>query len=198
MAFEGITEITVVAQDHPRLLTNIAGACAAAGANIVEAKVHTTRDGRAIDTISITREYPDDADELRRGQSIEKTIEDVLFGRARLPDVLARNKSLRHRHRAFSVKPVVEVNNELSETFTVVEIECLDRPGLLTELTREIADLNLDIGSAQIVTFGEKANDSFYVRDLTGEKITNPDRILRICDALTKVMEPKPAKKASA
>ncbi len=197
MAFEGITEITVVAQDHPRLLSIVAGACAAAGANIVEAKVHTTRDGRAIDTIAITREYPDDADELRRGHSIEKTIGDALAGNVNLPDIIARSKSRKYRYRAFSVPPIVDINNDLSETFTVIEIECLDRPGLLTELTQEIADLNLDIGSAQIVTFGEKANDSFYVRDLTGGKITNTERMERICDALINVMKPKPASKVS-
>ena len=50
-AFEAVTEITVLAQDHPRLLSVIAGACAAAGGNIVDAQVFTTADGRALDTI---------------------------------------------------------------------------------------------------------------------------------------------------
>ena len=50
-AFEAITEITVLAPDHPRLLSIIAGACTAAGANIVDAQIFTTTDGRALDSI---------------------------------------------------------------------------------------------------------------------------------------------------
>lgn len=49
--FEAVTEITVLAPDHPRLLSIITGACAVAGANIVDAQIFTTGDGRALDTI---------------------------------------------------------------------------------------------------------------------------------------------------
>ena len=51
--FHAITEITVLSPDHPRLLAVIAGACAAAGANIVDAQIFTTSDGRALDTILV-------------------------------------------------------------------------------------------------------------------------------------------------
>ena len=53
----GVTEITVLAPDHPRLLSVIAGACAIAGANIVDAQIYTTTDGLALDTISLSREF---------------------------------------------------------------------------------------------------------------------------------------------
>ena len=91
----------------------------------------------------------------------------------------------------------MDVNNDFSDTFTVIEIECLDRPGLLSELTEALADLNLDIGSAHVVTFGEKANDSFYVRDLVGHKIDNPARIKKIKTRLTDVMAPKKKKETA-
>ena len=188
--FEAVTEITIVAQDHPRLLSIIAGACAAAGGNIVGAKIHTTNDGRALDSISINREYSNEIDETRRANQIAKMIEEVLSGQISLPEVIARNKRPRKRYRAFSVPPVVEINNEFSNTFTVIDLECLDRPGLLSELTRALADLNLDIGSAHVVTFGEKANDSFYVRDLVGHKIDNPTRVKKIREKLLDVMDP--------
>jgi len=195
--FEAITEITVVAPDHPRLLSIIAGACVAAGGNIVDAQIHTTSDGRALDSIFINREYDNDEDEVRRAQRIGKLIKEVLAGDAKLPDVINRNRLLRGRHKAFSITPKVDVTNDFSETFTVIEIECLDRPGLLSELTETLADLNLDIGSAHVVTFGEKANDSFYVRDLVGHKIDNPTRIKKIKTRLTEVMTPKSKKEAA-
>jgi [protein-PII] uridylyltransferase len=70
----------------------------------------------------------------------------------------------------------VTVDNNLSRRYTVVEISGLDRPGLLRDLTASLSSLNLNIGSAHIVTFGEKAVDSFYITDLTGQKITAPAR----------------------
>ncbi len=69
-AFHGVTAITVVAPDHPRLLSGIAGACAAAGANIVDAQIFTTTDGLALDTIFVSRAFEHDEDELRRGRRI--------------------------------------------------------------------------------------------------------------------------------
>ncbi len=195
--FEAITEITVVAPDHPRLLSVIAGACVSAGGNIVDAKIHTTSDGRALDSIFINREYDDDADEIRRAARIGKVIEEVLSGKAKLPDVIARNRHGKSRYKAFSIAPKVHINNDFSDEFTVIEIECLDRPGLLSELTAALADLSLDIGSAHIVTFGEKANDSFYVKDLVGQKITTSARLKKIEARLLDVMDPTRLKEAA-
>ncbi|MDO9417729.1 [protein-PII] uridylyltransferase [Pararhizobium sp.] len=187
-SFHAITEITILSPDHPRLLTVIAGACAAAGANIVDAQIFTTFDGRALDTILVTREFADDADETRRGGSIGKMIEDVLSGSKRLPEVIATRTKGRRRSKTFSVAPAVIISNTLSNKFTVIEVECLDRPGLLSEMTAVLSDLSLDIASAHITTFGEKVIDTFYVTDLVGQKITNENRHGNIVARLKAVM----------
>ena len=80
------------------------------------------------------------------------------------------------RRGAFAIEPEVTVDNSLSRRYTVVEVSGLDRPGLLRDLTASLSSLNLNIGSAHIVTFGEKAVDSFYITDLTGQKINAPAR----------------------
>ncbi|URQ74597.1 MAG: [protein-PII] uridylyltransferase [Candidatus Ochrobactrum gambitense] len=175
-SFEAVTEITVLAPDHPRLLSIITGACAAAGGNIVDAQIFTTGDGRALDTILISREFDLDEDERRRAERVGKVIEDVLSGKAHLPDVLAKRTKPKKNAKAFTVEPRVEINNTLSNKFSVIEVEGLDRPGLLSELTGLISDLSLDIASAHITTFGEKVIDSFYVTDLVGHKISNATR----------------------
>ncbi len=72
---------------------------------------------------------------------------------------------------AFTVEPDVIINNALSDQFTVIEVAGRDRPGLLYELTSTLSNLLLDITSAHITTFGEKAVDVFYVTDLTGKKV---------------------------
>ncbi|MGV1790299.1 [protein-PII] uridylyltransferase [Rhizobium sp. A37_96] len=187
-SFHAITEITVLSPDHPRLLTVIAGACAAAGANIADAQIFTTSDGRALDTIHVSREFADDADELRRAGTIGKMIEDVLAGRKRLPEVIATRTKNRRKNKAFVIPPSVIISNSLSNKFTVIEVECLDRTGLLSEITAVLSDLSLDIQSARITTFGEKVIDTFYVTDLVGQKISNENKRAYITARLKAVM----------
>ncbi|MBX4967540.1 [protein-PII] uridylyltransferase [Rhizobium binae] len=187
-SFHAITEITVLSPDHPRLLAVIAGACAAAGANIVDAQIFTTSDGRALDTIHVSREFADDADELRRAATIGRMIEDVLSGRKRLPEVIATRTRNRKKSKAFVIPPSVNITNSLSNKFTVIEVECLDRPGLLSEITAVLSDLSLDIQSARITTFGEKVIDTFYVTDLVGQKISGDSKRANITARMKAVM----------
>ncbi len=188
-SFHAITEITVLSPDHPRLLAVIAGACAAAGANIVDAQIFTTSDGRALDTIHVSREFKDDADELRRAGTIGRMIEDVLSGRKRLPEVIATRTKNRKKSKAFVIPPSVNISNSLSNKFSVIEVECLDRPGLLSEITAVLSDLSLDIQSARITTFGEKVIDTFYVTDLVGQKISGDSKRSNIMARMKAVMD---------
>src|SRR6202171_495711 len=180
----GVTELTILATDHPWLLSIIAGACASAGANIVDAQIYTTTDGRALDTIAISREYDRDEDEGRRATRIGEMIEDVLEGKLRLPEVVARRSASRGKIRPFVVEPEVTINNLWSDRYTVIEVSGLDRPGLLYQLTTAISKLNLNIASAHVSTFGERARDVFYVTDLLGAQINAPTRQAAIKSAL--------------
>jgi [protein-PII] uridylyltransferase len=173
-SFHGVTALTVVAPDHPRLLTGIAGACAAADANIVDAQIFTTTDGLALDTIFVSRAFERDEDEMRRGLRIASNIEKTLRGEVRLAEIAPQKEARDVRRGAFAIEPEVMIDNTLSRRYTVVEVSGLDRTGLLRDLTASLSSLNLNIGSAHIVTFGEKAVDSFYVTDLTGQKINTP------------------------
>jgi [protein-PII] uridylyltransferase len=194
----GVTELTILAMDHPWLLSIIAGACASAGANIVDAQIYTTTDGRALDTIAISREYDRDEDEGRRATRIGEMIEDVLEGKLRLPEAVARRAARGGRVKAFVVEPEVTINNQWSELYTVIEVSGLDRPGLLYQLTTALSKLNLNIASAHVATFGERARDVFYVTDLLGAQITSPTRQAAIRSALLHLLsseeaEAKPA-----
>ena len=181
----GVTELTILAVDHPWLLSIIAGACASAGANIVDAQIYTTTDGRALDTIAITREYDRDEDEGRRATRIGDMIEEVLEGKLRLPDAVARRATNgKGKLKPFTVEPEVAINNSWSDRYTVIEVSGLDRPGLLYQLTTAISKLNLNIASAHVATFGERARDVFYVTDLLGAQITAPTRQAAIKRAL--------------
>src|SRR6202008_3139537 len=104
-ASRGVTELTVLAPDHPWLLSIIAGACAAAGANIVDAQIFTTTDGRALDNIAVTREFDQDDDEARRASRIADTIEKALRGDLKLPEVMAKRSSAKGQLKAFALAP---------------------------------------------------------------------------------------------
>jgi [protein-PII] uridylyltransferase len=197
-AARGVTELTVLAPDHPRLLSVIAGACAATGANIVDAQIFTTTDGLALDTIAISREFEHNEDEARRAMRIADSIEKALRGELRLPDVMAKRTARKGRLKAFAVEPEVMLNNQWSNRYTVVEVTGLDRPGLLHELTATISKLNLNIASAHVATFGERVVDVFYVTDLLGAQITSPSRQAAIKRALLPLFTEDERKAAKA
>jgi [protein-PII] uridylyltransferase len=188
--FEAVTEITLLAPDHPRLLSTITGCCTAAEANIVDAQVFTTKDGRALDSIFINRAFENEADELRRAERIGETIEDVLSGKLRLKDLFANQPKPSGWKKAFKVEPSVTINNTASDKFTVLEIEGLDRPGVLSKIADAMADLSLDIASAHIATFGEKFIDTFYVTDLVGHKIESAQKLSAIKRKLLNAVTP--------
>jgi [protein-PII] uridylyltransferase len=169
--FSGVTELTIYAVDHPRLLAIITGACAAAGANIVSAEIFTTTDGRALDTIFISRAFDEDYDEMRRANRVAEHIVKALKGEIVLPEAVALRANQQKGPLAFAVPPSVTVENDLSAKYSVIEVTGLDRPGLLYELTTALGKLNLNIATAKITTYGEKVVDVFYVTDLTGGKI---------------------------
>lgn len=189
-AFQGVTEVTVLALDHPRLLSIVTGACAAAGANIAEAQIFTTSDGLALDSIHISRAFDRDEDELRRAKRVAEHIIKALKGEIRLPEVIASRAAQTKKNNAFVVTPSVTVDNMLSAKNSVIEVTGLDRPGLLYELTTTIGKLNLNIASARIVTYGEKAVDVFYVTDLMGQKIEPGPKQEAIVRRIIEVLEP--------
>src|SRR5262249_40918641 len=129
------------------------------------------------DTFLLARDFELDDDELRRARRITDTIEKVLKGEVRLSELLAKRPMRRGSPiGAFRVTPEVLIDNTLSNEFTVVQVSGLDRTGLLYELPNALSDLNLDITSAHVATFGEKAVDVFYVTDLTNKKVTSQPR----------------------
>jgi len=189
LELQAVTEITVLTQDHPRLLAIITGACAAANVEIVDARIFTTSDGRAFDIININREFTLNEDEFRRATKVGKMIEDALNGAIEIPKIVASRAKPRGQNKAFRVFPHVVIDNLLSNKFTVIEVTGIDRAGLLYHLTRTLADLALNIASAHITTFGEKIIDSFYVTNLQGGQILSKQKQLEIQAKLITVLE---------
>ena len=169
-AARGVTEITVLAPDHPWLLSTLAGACAATGANIVDAQIFTTTDGRALDTIAVSREFDQDEDENAPRRPYRRHHREGAERHAQAAGGGGAPRGRKGRIKAFAVEPEVTINNQWSNRYTVIEVTGLDRPGLLYEVTATLSKLSLNITSAHVATFGERVVDVFYVTDLLGRR----------------------------
>ena len=175
-----VTEITLYTADHPGLFSRIAGALAVSGANIVDAKIMTMSNGLALDTFWVQdlagRSF-DRPDKLAR---LAEIFENVLTGDLKPHRELARPPAFPSRTQVFTVMPRVLVDNKASASHTVIEVNGRDRPGFLHIVTRALTRLNLQIQSAHITTYGERAVDVFYVKDLFGLKVVNAEKLKQV------------------
>jgi len=180
----GATLITVIGDDHPGLFFRIAGAINLAGANVIDARIHTTKVGKAVDNFLVQDPLGKPFKEEAQINRLKQSIEDGLLGKIDMVRNLAQRPLPRTRAEAFTVAPEIFFDNEASDRFTVVEVHARDRPALLNRLTRAMFERSLIINSAHITQYGEKAEDTFYVTDLLGHKIHSKDRLKSVEEAL--------------
>jgi [protein-PII] uridylyltransferase len=172
----GATLVTVIAADHPGLFYRIAGGIHLAGGNIIDARIHTTRTGRAVDNFLVQDPIGRPFREEGQLDRLRNSIEGALANRVRLLPQLQARPDARPRADAFDVRPRVLVDNKASNRFTVVEVNARDRPALLNRLAYALFDARLMVHSAHVATYGEQAVDTFYVTDLLGEKLESSSR----------------------
>ncbi|HGG06185.1 MAG TPA: [protein-PII] uridylyltransferase [Aliiroseovarius sp.] len=163
------TRICFALSDHPGLFSRLAGALALVGANVVDARTYTTNDGYATAAFWVqdAQGHPYEARKLKRlSDMIDKSLKGEIVTR----DAMKSRDVIKKRERAFKVPTSVTFDNDGSEIYTIIEVDTRDRPGLLYDLTRTLADNNVYIASAVIATYGEQVVDSFYVKDMFGLK----------------------------
>jgi [protein-PII] uridylyltransferase len=173
----GATLITVLAADHPGLFYRIAGAIHLAGGSIIDARIHTSTDGLAVDNFLVQDPWGRPFQERDQIERLKQSIGDALANKSKLsPKLMAKPVALR-RAEAFKIAPSVLVDNKASNRFTVIEVNAADRPALLNNLALALFQSKVTLHSAHIATYGERAVDTFYVTDLFGGKIENKARI---------------------
>lgn len=186
---ESLTEMTVVTADRKGLFAEIAGVIAVTGANILHARITTRSDGVAIDRFGIQDMQGNPFSEERRQDRIRERLTKIFDGEfAMKEELLAAEQRYGSVPASFKNTPSVFIDNVASMRFSVVEIECLDRRGLLHDVANTLTKLGLNIASAHITTYGETANDVFYVKDAYGFKLHNPLRRQQVVDRLLRVL----------
>ncbi|QQP89601.1 [protein-PII] uridylyltransferase [Skermanella sp. TT6] len=187
-----VTEVTIYTHDHPGLFSRLAGAFALAGATILDAKIFTMTNGMAVDVFSVQDAAGGPFDSGDKLAKLSVMIERTLSGQLRpLQELAKRKPAINNRTRVFKVPPRVLIDNKASTTHTVIELNGRDRPGLLYDVTRALTNLSLQISSAKVSTYGEKAIDVFYVKDVFGLKITHESKLAQIREkVLTALSDP--------
>jgi [protein-PII] uridylyltransferase len=187
-----VTEVLVYTADHAGLFSRIAGALAIAGASIVDARIHTLTDGMALDTFWIQDAAGGPYDTPHRLARLSSLVEQALSGRLKLATEIrkATRSLLPGRMRAIHVPPRVVVDNRASNRHTVIEVNGRDRPGLLHDVTSAISDEGLQIASAHVTTYGVRAVDVFYVKDVFGMKVENERKLTQLRAALLEALTP--------
>jgi [protein-PII] uridylyltransferase len=182
-----VTEVTIYTLDTHGLFARLAGAMAVSGANIVDAKIFTLANGMALDTFWVQDLEDTPFDDPQRLARLAARVELALSNRLDIQRELDQQRSSwPRRDQVFTVEPRVLIDNNASDTFTVIEVNGRDRPGFLHIVTRALTRLNLQIASAHITTYGEHAVDVFYVKDLFGLKIINQDKLKQVSDTVEK------------
>ncbi len=192
-----VTELVLYTADHPGLFARVAGAIAVSGGNIVDARIFTTSDGMALDTFFIQGADGKAIERPEYIQRLKAAVERTLSGALRPHRVFAEAKPAKIG-RALSVPPRVLIDNNASGTATVIEVQGRDRRGLLHDLTYALFRLSLSITLARIATYGERAVDVFYVKDLFGHKVTNKMRLVAIEDQLIEILTPPQERQEAA
>ncbi|MTH35576.1 [protein-PII] uridylyltransferase [Paracoccus limosus] len=169
------TRAAFVLADHPGIFSRLAGALALVGANIVDARTYTTKDGfaTAVFWLQDGDGHPYDMDRLPR---LSKMIERTLKGEVVPREALAGRDKPKKRESAFRFPTHITFDNEASDVYTLIEVDTRDRPGLLYDLTRTLAENHIQIASAVIATFGAQVVDTFYVKDMFGLKLHQPQK----------------------
>lgn len=161
--------------DHPGIFSRLAGALALVGANVVDARTYTSKDGyaTAVFWVQDIEGHPYEVSRLPRLRGmIDKTLKGEVVAR----DALKDRDKIKKREREFRFPTHIMFDNEGSDIYTIIEVDTRDRPGLLYDLTRTLAVNNIYIASAVIATYGAQVVDTFYVKDMFGLKLHQKHR----------------------
>ena len=183
----GAVAMIVSGADRTGLFADLAGTLARLGANVVSAQVFTSKSGRIVDIFMLqdNTKAAFAAGDAPRMERLEAAMRDALAGNPVTGDVKTRAG---RREAAFLVQPSVQIRNDLSAEYTVIDIGGRDRPGLLHEVADVLADMKLSIHSAHVGSYGERVFDAFYVQNAQGQKLGTKARTDSLKERLLAVL----------
>jgi [protein-PII] uridylyltransferase len=186
----GFSELIVCARDQHGLYSDVAGCITAAGVNILGSHVYTTKNGLALEVYRVGTPEGDEEVRAQRWARFEAALVRVLAGEQRVADLIARQqRPVSGARRIVShTPPSVAVRNDVSDFYTVIDVNADDRLGLLYDLTRTITAHDLEIYVSKATTVLDQAADSFYVKTTEQKRLLDPDDVERLQQDLLAVV----------
>jgi len=188
---KGYTNCTVCTYDVPGLFSMITGVMAANGMNILGAQIHTNTNEKVLDILQVNSPQGFVITEENRWARFEADLRRVLGGEVRVGALVAK----RHRPSILTekAKPTmparVEIDNEVSTDYTVIDVYAHDKVGLLYSITSTLTRLGLYIGVSKISTKVDQVADVFYVKDIFGQKLSDPIKLEEIRQELLNALD---------
>lgn len=189
----GLWEATVAALDSPVLFASIAGVLALHDINILSAEGFLWRGGSAVHIFRVA-DLPDFLPPAELWERVRLSLISALTGRLSLDWRLSEKRASFLARRSLDLPPSVALDNRASDFYSVVEVGAADRVGLLYDLARTMFGLGLTVHLAKAATYGDRAADTFYVRDEQGQKLEDPGRMEAVREALLVCLRPAPAR----
>jgi [protein-PII] uridylyltransferase len=186
---QGYTRVTICTWDRLGLFSKICGAFASAELNVLSAHIYTRGDQVVLDMFDVCDKNFNAVTEQKIMRTAETMLERTLTGREEIDfDELLKKmhaaRGTRPAIRVVSIPTVIEFDNDISQSRTIVEIQTENRLGLLYAITNTLSDLGLDISFAKITTEKGAAIDTFYVQDQAGRRITDEEQLAHIRSTL--------------
>jgi [protein-PII] uridylyltransferase len=169
----------------------ITGVMAANGMNILGAQIHTSTNGKALDVLQVNSPQGFVITDESRWKRLEEDMRQVLAGKVKVSTLVEK----RHRPTILTEKPKpsfptrVEIDNDVSADYTVIDIYTHDKVGLLYRITSTLAELGLYIGVSKVSTKVDQVADVFYVKDIFGQKLTSGEKLEEIRNHLLKAID---------
>ena len=159
------TAFSISAEDRPGLFADLSRCFANLGGNVVGAQVFTSSTGHALDVFYVqdATGKPFAHDDPARQKHAQTALEAA--ARGKLPEPLTWKSAFAARTAAFAIAPTVVFDDDSNANVTIIEVSGRDRPGLLADIVEVMAKAQVDIASAHIDCYGERAVDAFYVAD---------------------------------
>ncbi len=188
---DNVNELLLYTLATPALLAKVTGVMAANDLNILEVKQYISKTGAAFLILRFTDSQGEIFNEERRIDLLKSDLTQVLEGKTPISQLIEKRRKPTwfKKKIAQTVPSMVEVDNDVSAYYTVIDIYTHDRIGLLYEIFTAISNLGLYVDVSKISTKVDQVADVFYVKDIFGQKITSSDKIKKIRSELMQVIE---------
>jgi [protein-PII] uridylyltransferase len=186
------TQVTLATLDCPGLFSFIAGVLAAHNINILGAQIHTRKSGEILDILQVNSATGTPVADPDKWARVEQDLAAAIEGRLDVAELVAKRQppDILSGRRLQAQRPnKVLFDNDVSENYTVIDIFAHDHVGLLYNITRALSQLGLSIAISKIATKVDQVADVFYVKDIFGQKVTDPQLIEKVRNTILESLE---------